>query len=291
MAGAASPPTDTPSTDSPSASGPLISPDATKMALALSVIFILCIFGTAFGARRYIRRGGFNLDHQHQQSQLQHRYYYYRHGSASPPSGGRFDHRSRRWRGRARGQLQMVELPLASHYRLGLLRNRDVSTSRRLAARKGLAADKIGRFPVVEFRHEDFVLVGKGERLDPGFIAAVAEPDETRDSPQQHPQQEHQSQPPSSRTGGMLSLETFPTLSKAVASLRSRHHHIAGGPERNEQLQAAEPSSPLTRISCSICTDDFVEGVRVRRLPCGHVFHPGCLDPWLRDRARTCPLW
>lgn len=43
--------------------------------------------------------------------------------------------------------------------------------------------------------------------------------------------------------------------------------------------------------TCSICTEDFLDGMELRELPCGHAFHPQCIDPWLRERARTCPLW
>ncbi|KAJ6439433.1 Dna-J like membrane chaperone protein [Purpureocillium lavendulum] len=43
--------------------------------------------------------------------------------------------------------------------------------------------------------------------------------------------------------------------------------------------------------SCSICTEDFVEGDELRKLVCGHLFHLTCIDPWLQSRARTCPLW
>ena len=42
---------------------------------------------------------------------------------------------------------------------------------------------------------------------------------------------------------------------------------------------------------CSICTEMLVDGALLRKLPCGHTFHPRCVDPWLRDLARTCPLW
>ncbi|KAK4200224.1 hypothetical protein QBC40DRAFT_201110 [Triangularia verruculosa] len=42
--------------------------------------------------------------------------------------------------------------------------------------------------------------------------------------------------------------------------------------------------------SCAICTEDFVEGGDVRKLPCGHIFHPPCVDPWLLQFAVTCPL-
>jgi hypothetical protein len=42
---------------------------------------------------------------------------------------------------------------------------------------------------------------------------------------------------------------------------------------------------------CSICTEEFLEDVRLRSLPCGHRFHPDCIDPWLLERSITCPMW
>lgn len=42
--------------------------------------------------------------------------------------------------------------------------------------------------------------------------------------------------------------------------------------------------------SCSICTEDFGGDVELRSLPCGHRFHPTCIDPWLLERSLTCPL-
>ncbi|KAF4998931.1 hypothetical protein FDECE_11666 [Fusarium decemcellulare] len=41
---------------------------------------------------------------------------------------------------------------------------------------------------------------------------------------------------------------------------------------------------------CSICTEDFSDGAHLRSLPCGHVFHSDCIDPWLLERSVTCPL-
>jgi hypothetical protein len=42
---------------------------------------------------------------------------------------------------------------------------------------------------------------------------------------------------------------------------------------------------------CSICTEEFLEDVRLRSQPCGHSFHPDCIDPWLLERSVTCPMW
>lgn len=43
--------------------------------------------------------------------------------------------------------------------------------------------------------------------------------------------------------------------------------------------------------SCPTCTEDFLDDDDVRILPCRHLFHPRCIDPWLRRCAITCPLW
>lgn len=42
---------------------------------------------------------------------------------------------------------------------------------------------------------------------------------------------------------------------------------------------------------CPICTDTFCRSDQVRLLPCGHSFHPLCIDPWLLSLAKTCPMW
>jgi hypothetical protein len=32
---------------------------------------------------------------------------------------------------------------------------------------------------------------------------------------------------------------------------------------------------------CAICFDEFAADDDVKQLPCGHYFHPGCIDEWL----------
>ncbi|PWY82878.1 RING finger domain protein [Aspergillus heteromorphus CBS 117.55] len=46
-----------------------------------------------------------------------------------------------------------------------------------------------------------------------------------------------------------------------------------------------------SQTMCAICLDDFVPGSStVRELPCGHIFHPSCIDTSLTQSSSLCPL-
>lgn len=48
---------------------------------------------------------------------------------------------------------------------------------------------------------------------------------------------------------------------------------------------------PFTQPTCSICLDDFERNETiVRELPCSHIFHPECIDGFLRDNSSLCPM-
>ena len=41
--------------------------------------------------------------------------------------------------------------------------------------------------------------------------------------------------------------------------------------------------------TCSICLESYPKGTPVKRLPCGHYYHAGCVDKWL-ERDHRCPI-
>lgn len=40
---------------------------------------------------------------------------------------------------------------------------------------------------------------------------------------------------------------------------------------------------------CPVCTEEFEINETAKKLPCAHIFHSECIDPWLKSNC-TCPV-
>jgi Ring finger domain len=53
----------------------------------------------------------------------------------------------------------------------------------------------------------------------------------------------------------------------------------------------AHAHRPHSQPTCPICLDDFESGITtIRELPCGHIFHPECIDSFLGNNSSLCPM-
>ncbi|KHO10829.1 hypothetical protein MAA_11590 [Metarhizium robertsii ARSEF 23] len=75
---------------------------------------------------------------------------------------------------------------------------------------------------------------------------------------------------------------------EALALLPTHTHDYDACLAETSSVGGAAPG-PNDRC-CSVCTEPFMHGVQLRRLPCGHQFDRACIDPWLLGRSATCPL-
>jgi hypothetical protein len=90
-------------------------------------------------------------------------------------------------------------------------------------------------------------------------------------------------------TSGSLAIPTV-LLPKAAATRLVSQVLLAEG-KSSQLLPLAHLDIALTssRSDCVVCTEAFVTGATVVRLPtCGHVFHQACALPWL-SAHNTCP--
>ncbi|XP_016424838.1 RING finger protein 148 [Sinocyclocheilus rhinocerous] len=54
-------------------------------------------------------------------------------------------------------------------------------------------------------------------------------------------------------------------------------------------LRTGDPEVESEDVSCVVCTDSFKHKEKVTVLPCRHLYHKKCIEPWLLEHP-TCPM-
>lgn len=72
---------------------------------------------------------------------------------------------------------------------------------------------------------------------------------------------------------------------------RAREHELTTLSKPNGSLENQRSATGDDQVDCPVCTEAFLRSDNIRVLPCGHIYHQHCIDPWLLEFAGTCPLW
>ncbi|KAL2491361.1 RING-type domain-containing protein [Abeliophyllum distichum] len=80
------------------------------------------------------------------------------------------------------------------------------------------------------------------------------------------------------------------SLSPSVLSLPAPESVVDAFPLKYYKKQKAIESDTSDVQQCYICLADYEEGDKLRVLPCNHEYHVACIDKWLKEINRVCPL-
>lgn len=84
---------------------------------------------------------------------------------------------------------------------------------------------------------------------------------------------------------------TEATLDTCDLPLSSEHRSLTADEIPSTHSSLVHKYLPYSQPTCPICLEDFKSGITpIRELPCGHIFHPGCIDPFLGKNSSLCPM-
>ncbi|GAA5912730.1 hypothetical protein JCM6882_005774 [Rhodosporidiobolus microsporus] len=164
---------------------------------------------------------------------------------------------------------------------------------RRSTSRSSVAGESFHSAVEVPLNHRASVASLSGPAAAPQHVLASSPSPSSSSSPSRSasspstPPLSPRSPPTSADAGAASPLPalsagaTAATLAASSAAAATQQHQQQGGGGGEEEGE-----------SCPICFTEFEEGDELRVLPCDqrHIFHTGCIDPWLLEVSSSCPL-
>lgn len=102
--------------------------------------------------------------------------------------------------------------------------------------------------------------------------------------------------PPGPRRGNVSNILMGPGLQELFEQLSMNDSRQSHGPP--PATRSAIDSMPTIKITnrhlnadshCAVCKDKFELGSKARQMPCNHIYHSGCIEPWLVQH-NSCPV-
>ena len=97
---------------------------------------------------------------------------------------------------------------------------------------------------------------------------------------------------------GELSYDALLNLGEHIGDVRKERwaleaqKHIDNLPLETYDAESGDGSDAHndSEVKCLVCQHEYQRGDRLRRLPCGHIFHAECVDEWLKtnDECLYC---
>jgi len=127
-----------------------------------------------------------------------------------------------------------------------------------------------------------------------GLAAAVFGVIRARRYPERYgPRRETEGQASQTKVGGITRavLDALPIikLGSQGSTLEAPGFELQTKQEEGGNGSSGGEAGP--EATCNICTEPFATQDEARLLPCDHMFHPECVDPWILNGPATCPLW
>ncbi|KAL8814751.1 MAG: hypothetical protein Q9223_006050 [Gallowayella weberi] len=94
----------------------------------------------------------------------------------------------------------------------------------------------------------------------------------------------------------ITALSDFPATKSdadSPAPIYAAAQHPPIPPTTRPTPSPSQPTQPpsYAQPTCPICLDDFIpHETTVRSLPCQHIYHPECIDPFLLQNSSLCPV-